>query len=46
VGGLLLFLVPPALGYLFALRVDRQSHESAAVAETGAAGLPGSFGIA
>ena len=45
-GGLLLFLVPPALGYLFALRVDRQSHESAAVAETGAARLPGSFGIA
>ena len=40
------FLVPPALGYLFALRADRQSREPAAVAETGAAGLPGSTGIA
>ena len=41
-----LFLVPPALGYLFALRVGRQSHEPAAAAETGAAGLPGRFRIA
>ena len=40
------FLVPPALGYLFALRADRQNREPAAVAETGAAGLPGSTGIA
>ena len=43
---MLVVLVPPALGHLFALRVGRQGRESVAVAEAGAARLPGSRGIA